>query len=256
MLPVLLFGCLATGSWGAVSADKSKHPIDRYNVVWSSPSRDSSGSMPLGNGDVGLNVWVEGGGDLLFYISKTDAWSGNARLLKLGRVRIRLSPNPFAKGIRFKQALNLRHGEIEIRAGKGGAETRVSVWVDANQPVVRVEAAGDQEFDLQARLEVWRTKERTLGEKELFSAYGLHGGPKPVVVCPDTVLPAKSDRVVWFHRNERSIWADTMRLQGMEAWAKGHTDPLLGRTFGGMIKGDGLISEGPNALRSAKPKKR
>jgi len=30
--------------------------------------------MPLGNGDIGLNVWTEPGGDLLFYISKTDAW--------------------------------------------------------------------------------------------------------------------------------------------------------------------------------------
>ncbi|MEN6603290.1 MAG: DUF5703 domain-containing protein, partial [Bryobacteraceae bacterium] len=46
-----------------------------YDVTWDSPSRDSSGSMPLGNGDIGLNLWVEEGGDLLFYISKTDALS-------------------------------------------------------------------------------------------------------------------------------------------------------------------------------------
>jgi hypothetical protein len=38
-------------------------------VVWDTPSRDSSGSMPLGNGDIGLNVWVEEEGDLLFYLS-------------------------------------------------------------------------------------------------------------------------------------------------------------------------------------------
>src|SRR5687767_1930632 len=36
--------------------------LDRYNVEWTSPSRDASGSMPLGNGDIGLNVWVEEGG--------------------------------------------------------------------------------------------------------------------------------------------------------------------------------------------------
>jgi len=46
---------------------------DAYNIIWHTPSRDSSGSMPLGNGDIALNVWVEAGGDLLFYISKSDA---------------------------------------------------------------------------------------------------------------------------------------------------------------------------------------
>ena len=52
--------------------------------------------MPLGNGDVGLNVWVEKSGDLVFYISKTDAWSDNVGaskgLPKVGRVRVKLSP--------------------------------------------------------------------------------------------------------------------------------------------------------------------
>ena len=86
-------------------------PLDRSNVVWTSPSLNSSGSMPLGNGDIGLNVWVEQDGDLLFYISKTDAWSDSCRLLKLGRVRVKLSPNPFMKGLPFVQTLRL-HGVI------------------------------------------------------------------------------------------------------------------------------------------------
>ena len=77
--------------------------MDRYNVTWDTPSTDSSGSMPLGNGDTGLNLWVEGGGDLLLYISKTDAWSETGRLLKLGRARVRLTPNPFATGKPFRQ---------------------------------------------------------------------------------------------------------------------------------------------------------
>ena len=33
--------------------------ISQYNVVWDTPSEGSLGSMPLGNGDIGLNVWVE-----------------------------------------------------------------------------------------------------------------------------------------------------------------------------------------------------
>jgi len=34
---------------------------DRYNVVWTSQSKNSGGSMPVGGGGIGLNVWVENG---------------------------------------------------------------------------------------------------------------------------------------------------------------------------------------------------
>ena len=51
--------------------------LDDYNVVWDTPSADAAGSMPLGNGEIGLNAWVEPSGDLLFYIASTDAWSGS-----------------------------------------------------------------------------------------------------------------------------------------------------------------------------------
>ena len=53
----------------------SATPVASYNVVWKTPGRDAADSMPLGNGDIGLNVWVEDDGDLLLYIGKGDAWS-------------------------------------------------------------------------------------------------------------------------------------------------------------------------------------
>ncbi len=48
--------------------------LDACNLNWDSPGPSSAASMPIGNGDIGLNVWVETNGDLLFYIGKTDAW--------------------------------------------------------------------------------------------------------------------------------------------------------------------------------------
>jgi hypothetical protein len=105
-------------------------------VVWNTPSRDSSGSMPLGNGDIGLNVWVEEEGDLLFYLSKTDAWDENARLLKLGRVRVSLTPNPFTAGADFRQELDLATGTIRISAVPVNA-----IFVDATPPS-RVKLSG------------------------------------------------------------------------------------------------------------------
>ena len=51
--------------------------LTNYNVIWNSPSTNGSpGSMPLGNGDITANVWVENnGGDLMMYIGKSDCWS-------------------------------------------------------------------------------------------------------------------------------------------------------------------------------------
>ena len=66
--------------------------LARYDVVWDSPSKDAHGSMPLGNGDISLNAWIEPSGQLVFYIGKTDAWDDNARLLKDGKVRVPTGP--------------------------------------------------------------------------------------------------------------------------------------------------------------------
>ncbi|MCA1807961.1 MAG: DUF5703 domain-containing protein [Lentisphaerae bacterium] len=97
-------------------------PLDTYNVVWDSPSQDHTGSMPVGNGDVGANVWVEPNGDLVLLLAKTDAWSEDANLLKVGRARVKFQPNPFDGGAAFEQTLHLRQGEIRIRAGASGRE--------------------------------------------------------------------------------------------------------------------------------------
>ncbi len=88
--PALLTVALAVAA--SVPCLGAPHPLDACNVVWSTPSTNASGSMPLGNGDLALNLWVEADGDLLFYISKSDARDHKDELLKLGRVRVHLEP--------------------------------------------------------------------------------------------------------------------------------------------------------------------
>ena len=112
-MPILLIAVWLLASLMSACLAQDPDPLDASNVVWDSPSADAAGSMPIGNGDIGLNVWAEADGDLLFLIGKTDSWSENARLLKLGRVRVKLSPNPFGQGLPFRQTLRLRQGEIE-----------------------------------------------------------------------------------------------------------------------------------------------
>ena len=52
------------GVFGILTGLAQTDPLDDYNVVWDSPSKDAAGSMPIGNGDICLNVWIEEGGDL------------------------------------------------------------------------------------------------------------------------------------------------------------------------------------------------
>ena len=84
----------------APAAGKGAEPTHwtaESDVVWRSPSRDASGSMPLGNGEVGINLWVEENGDLLFYISRSDSFSEIGRLLKVGKIRVTLTPNQIGR---------------------------------------------------------------------------------------------------------------------------------------------------------------
>src|SRR5258707_14137732 len=109
--------------------------LNAYNEVWPSPSTNgSTGSMPIGNGDITANVWVENGGDLMMYLGKSDCWSEGTRLLKIGRERIHFWPNPFVVGAPFTQTLDLYHGRLQIAAGPPGSQVYLQLWIDANQP--------------------------------------------------------------------------------------------------------------------------
>lgn len=231
--------------------------LSNSNVVWATPSKNSAGSMPIGNGDIGANVWIEENGDLLLLISKTDAWDENSRIVKLGRVRISLSPSPLRAAAAFRQELKLREGVIEVSCGEGPAFTRVLIWVDANRPVIRVEIESAQPCEATVKLELWRTQKRTFHDFEWFSCWhmsGLDGANRPpeaqCFITPDTVADV-AGRLAWYHRNEYSVWPIGMKLQGLESLMGQLADPLANRTFGAAIIGKGLVKKDPCTLQSS-----
>ena len=76
---VLAAACLVFGANGLAETLKPERGtladgVGKYDVVWTSHSKVASGSMPTGNGYIGLNVWTEENGDLLMYLDKTDAF--------------------------------------------------------------------------------------------------------------------------------------------------------------------------------------
>jgi len=225
-------------------------------LLWTTPSRDSSGSMPLGNGDIGINAWVEENGDLLFYLSKTDAWDENARLLKLGRIRVSMTPNPFVSGAVFRQELDLANGCIRIQSAIGNHQSTISLWADANRPVVRVGIESSQPVEARATVELWRAAERPREGSEGHCDAGLRAPDERETVYPDTVLDAGPDTLLWCHRNRASCWAATLEHQDMRRWVGKGRDPLLNRTFGATLVGDGMVCDGNLAIRTASPRTR
>lgn len=215
--------------------------MDKYNLIWNAPSRGHNGSMPLGNGDIGLNAWVEKNGDIVFFISKTDSWDDNGRLLKVGKVRIKLAPPPFGASHEFIQTLNLMDGTINIQYGKGAAAIVLRLWVDAHHPAVHVEIDSQRKVKAEAAIELWRTGQSTLPSIECSDVMNPssdtpdHKPPEAaLVVEPDTVLTGLTGRIGWRHRNIKSIGPELLaRIQGVQDFKR--PDPLLHRTFGAVI---------------------
>jgi hypothetical protein len=235
-------------------ATEAPADLDRHNVVWTQPSRNAAGSMPLGNGELGLNVWIEEGGDLLCYLARTDAWSETSRLLKLGRIRVSLLPNPFAAGQPFRQELRLRDGCIAIAAGPPALGLKLTVLVDAEAPVVHVLGESRQPVEVRASFEFWRTNKATLRGEELQSSWTMQNAPAnvPVWESADVLDDAIIDQVGWYHRNAYSVVPVTLKHQGLGQVANLAKDPIALRVFGGRMEGAGLIREGPAVLRTPK----
>jgi alpha-L-fucosidase 2 len=191
--------------------------LDGCNVKWDVPGPSSQESMPLGNGDIGLNLWVEPSGDLAFYMGKTDSWDGNSKdLLKIGGVHVSMTPSALTSGAPFVQVLKLHESEIDIKEGSGASEIDLRVWVDANHPVIRVEAKSAQPVSFKVTLNDWRKDD----------------------ISSQRMAPDVSNQIVWYHRNSNGAAIPP---------------PLANITFGAVMKGAGLVSNGATEVDSSAP---
>lgn len=199
--------------------------------------------MPVGGGDVGCNVWVENG-DILFYIGRSGTFDENNSMLKLGRVRLHLSPNPFKNGSSFKQELKLKESSIEI--SENG--TKVKLWVEVFKPVIHVEIASPVKIRSTATFEDWRTEDRSLSTEERHQCYGFSNTTPdkfPVFTRKDSIQ-ADRGQFIWYHRNRNSeLIIDKEAIQQHlgdvrnELW-----NPLKDRVFGGIMYGKGMVYMG------------
>ena len=225
-------------------------PVAANDVTWTSPGRDENDSMPIGNGDFAANVWTEQNGDLVLLLAKADAWTEMGQLVKLGRVRVHLAPNPFT-GPGFEQTLHLEDGSIEIVHGGN----RMRVWIHATSPVLHIESHTAQPTTIRASLELWRTRTRPYNEpsphKGGFFEFGNHAVPLDFEA--DTVLPAGTNALSWYHWNQASIYPLVLEQEHLASLRDKYPDPLLHRCFGATLTGAGFVAGNDRTLTSAAP---
>ena len=230
--PILLLAFLS-GRAVALDFQNPANPfVTQTDVRWTTLGTNENDSMPIGNGDLAANVWTEQNGDLVLLVAKADAWTEWGKLVKLGRVRVQLSPNPFVNAPDFTQTLHLENGSVEIKSGKN----ILKVWADANRPAIHVEAELEHPATLQAKLELWRTTKLDRGGMFELS------GPISLKTAADTVFPAQKNQITWCHFNPDSIYPIVLQEEHLDSLLPKYPDPLLHRCFGAALTGPYLAS--------------
>ncbi len=233
--------------------------LSAYNVVWDTPSTNGSmSSMPLGNGDITSNVWVEDNGDLMLYIGKSDCWSEATRLLKIGRLRISVTPNPFVNPTQFSQALILENGEIRLDARNSDLSVNLRIWIDANRPVLHIDGKTSKNVRISCTSEIMRREARTFeggGSNPLSSSYrGLMDSPTSPSESADIIADIPG-RIEWYHHNQTSFFATILKKQNVGELTAKYKDPYLGRIFGAAVTGRDMENANDTTLVSIRPTK-
>jgi len=215
--------------------------LDNCNVIWTSQSKNSGESMPCGGGDIGLNVWVENG-ELFFYIAKSGTFDENNALLKLGRVRIKLSPNPF-EGTQFQQVLDLKNGFVTINASNGKLTTQITIRVDVFHPLIQVNIESNRAVVTEAIYESWRYKDRP-SRGRANNANSYKWAPGDVKTLKDEISFDKNGVLFYHHNHPSSVFDITVNQQGLDSVKDQLFNPLKGLTFGGRMEGKNMKPTG------------
>ena len=205
------------------------------NYVWHTPSSNSSQSMPLGGGDMGMNVWVEDG-DLLFYLSRTGSYDENNTLLKQGRFRVTTEPSIFEDDSFFQQILNLNEGYITIEGSNG----TIILWVDVFKPVVHVEAKTKSPSTMKVTYENWRYNDRLIRKIEGQQCSYKWALPTDITTKADTIK-AEDESLIFYHQNPtQTVFDVAVSQQGLDAVKDSLYNPLKNLIFGGKLSGINL----------------
>lgn len=204
---------------------------------------DSLGSLPIGEGDCGANVWVSDDNRINLLLSKTDSISEAIILCKLGLLQVYFDEPVFSADNLPVAALHLEDGTVVISDEKKTVSVTVAAFIDKALFGLRFEMA--HEMGIHASVINYRNKKRLIG-KGHQAARTLNGAPYDVYESADVVLTDIPDRLSWYHHNDWSYYGNIIRNQHLTNVKR--KDPILNRTFGCSVAGKGFAVSGDEII--------
>ena len=198
--------------------------------------------MPCGGGDIGMNVWVENG-ELLIYVARSGSFNEDNALMKAGRIRIKLFPNPF-DGKNFKQELHLQQGYITVNGENNGVKATVRIWADVFNPVAHIDIEANKKISVEATYESWRYQDRIIKARENFGNSWKWAAPKNNIYKKDIIDFAGNEILFYHHNTAETIFDVTTAQQGMDAVKEQLYNPIGRLAFGGSFDGKNFIAAG------------
>jgi hypothetical protein len=181
-----------------------------------------------------------------FYIARSGTFDHNNAVLKLGRMRLTVSPNVFENPSTFTQILRLSSGDVIIEGSNGKIKTQVKIWVDVFHPNIYVEVNSNQSISAKAQYESWRYQDRLMSKGKENNANSYKWAPPHQVVTRKDSIRFAPKGILFYHDNgdEISAFDVAMKQQGLDSLKKQFYNPIKNLVFGGIISGNNWQQDG------------
>ncbi|MGN0538932.1 MAG: DUF5703 domain-containing protein [Candidatus Fimenecus sp.] len=214
--------------------------ISSYDFKYKGLMKSSMDSIPLGNGDLGANIWASGN-EINILLSKTDAFSRLHRLLKTGYIKLRFQDGVLNENLDFH--LVLEEGILKI----SNENIRAEIYADAFEPVYITEIEGKGVSGMALEVINYRSRREKIAHNDR-SNYQLNCESNE-----DTGFDCTEDADILFsegdgtlgqmHQNSTSLYEFSLSHQHLENYPE-KNDFLTGLTFGFLAKSEEMTTRG------------
>lgn len=216
--------------------------VSEFDYVFQGQMESSLQSIPIGNGDMGANVWMQDNA-LYLLLSKSDSFNEWCELLKLGLIKITADCGAF-QNVKF--TLSLYHGVLTIQS----AQADFAVWMDENGCVVTCDSRTP--ICLTAQLVNYRDEPLQMPIETAGFCSAMPDDPS-LYQSADICGQYGGHTAYQLHRNGWSCYQPSLDLQGLSGFAG--KDPLLHRMFGFAVRAEGgtaVAGNGSAAVHTGK----
>lgn len=203
--------------------------ISDYGFRFKGHMSDSMESLPIGGGETGANVWLDGGGTLHLLVSRTDCWSELGRLLKTAHITVDAG---FSADAEFE--LDIENGVLYITSDAG----RYIVYAEDGAPCIRLKAELSAPAAPSVKLENYRFEPIYPTDSSNCATLA------EIYESADVILPVSHGGAAQIHRNAESCYEFMLKRQEMDFWIGRQRDPLLGWSFGAAVYSPELSFDG------------